>query len=126
MTNSQYYINRALISLTVGALLAYFTRNLLLGLGFAVMLFALYYAYARSKFYKPADPAASTPAQRTHKQEMRGKATIWGLSVAIVVFVLLFIVQTRYILPFQPAGFALIAGVLAGVLVYYLQTRKKK
>jgi hypothetical protein len=125
MSRKEYYINRALISLTVGALLAYFTRSYWLGLGFALLLFAMYAFYARSK--SPESFAlTSGPAQHQQKQELRNTVLIIGLSSALVVFVLLFVVQTRYILPFQPAGFALIAGVLAGVLVYYLKTRKMK
>jgi hypothetical protein len=125
MSRKEYYINRALISLTVGALLAYFTRSYWLGLGFAFILFAMYAFYARRKnpaFFTPS----SDPAQLKQKQALRTQILIIGLSAALVVFVLLFVVQTRYILPFQPAGFALIAGVLAGVLTYYLKIRKKK
>ena len=125
MSRKEYYINRALISLTVGALLAYFTRNYLLGMGFALMLFAMYAFYARRKSPDSFSPS-SDPDQLKQKQDLRNSVLIIGLSAALVVFVLLFVVQTRYILPFQPAGFALIAGVLAGVLIYYLKTRKKK
>jgi hypothetical protein len=118
-----YYIHRALISLTTGALLATFTRNFWLGLGFALMLFGLYALNARKRtFPQTGNPAAHPPAQ----QDGAVRAILWGLSAAIIVFILMIVVASKMILPFQPAGFALIVGVLVGFLVLYLHQRKTK
>ena len=118
-----YYLNRALISLTAGAALVLITNNLWLGLGFAAMLFGLYALNARKRtFTDAATPSTSPPTQ----QEVQIKAILWGLAAAIIVFILMIVVATRTPLPFQPAGFALIVGTMVGFLVLYLHKRRTK
>jgi energy-coupling factor transporter transmembrane protein EcfT len=118
-----YYLNRALISLTAGAALVLITNNLWLGLGFAGMLFGLYALNARNRTFPDGANPSTSPAVQ---QEGIVKAILWGLAAAIVVFILMIVVATRSPLPFQPAGFALIVGMLAGFLSLYLQKRQNK
>jgi hypothetical protein len=118
-----YTLNRALISLTAGAALVLITNNLWLGLGFAGMLFGLYALNARKRTFTDG---ANQPTSPAAQQEGIVKAILWGLAAAIVVFILMIVVATRMILPFQPAGFALIVGMLVGFLSLYLQKRQNK
>jgi hypothetical protein len=125
-TKSSYYINHALQSITGGALLGYFTSNWLLGLGFTGVVFGLFWLYTKSPRFAGFAAKAERPANQARQEESITRAIVWGLACALLVLTVLLVVQVRYILPFQPAGFALIAGTLAGMLVLYIQRRKKK
>ena len=118
----QYFVGRALQAVTAGAILGYFTNNLWLGLGFAIIVFGLFWFNSRNKSFS-FSPTASEQANPPQNYQ---QATVWALAVTLLVYLMLIIVSQRYLLPFQPGGFALISGIFAGVLVLYLQRRKTR
>ena len=106
--------------------MGYFTSNILLGLGFAVVVFGLFWLYSRSARFPGFEAAAETSREQMSQTPGYRQATVWALAVTLLVYLVTIIISQRYILPFQPGGFALIVGILTGVLVLYIQRRKSR